>query len=170
MAGTPPGAALAAAVALAARARKGPQIRYLYLGYPVLDDRLETDSARAVTDPKLFNRQGAAAGWELYLQENDPEAGYAVPARAKDLRDLPPTYIMVSAVDPARDEALEFASRLSAAGNSVELHLVPGVPHMFDVLAPRCGRDAGPWKPGRRRSPTASGPQGTRCRDGGRRT
>ncbi|MGW3287083.1 alpha/beta hydrolase [Streptomyces sp. NPDC001002] len=130
------GAALAAAVALAARDREGPHIRYVYLGYPVLDDRLETESARTITNPKLFNRQGAAAGWEFYLQENDPEAGYAVPARAKDLRNLPPTYIMVTAVDPARDEALEFASRLSAAGNSVELHLVPGLPHMFDVLAP----------------------------------
>jgi len=130
------GAALAAAVALAARDRQGPGIRYLYLGYPVLDDRLETESARAITDPKLFNRQGAAAGWELYLQGSDPEAGYAVPGRAKDLRDLPPTYILVDGADPVRDEALEFATRLSAAGNSVELHLVPGVPHMFDVLAP----------------------------------
>ncbi|MFI6404690.1 alpha/beta hydrolase [Streptomyces sp. NPDC050548] len=130
------GAALAAAVALAARDRRGPGIRYLYLGYPVLDDRLETGSARAITDPKLFNRQGAAAGWELYLQGSDPEAGYAVPGRAKDLGDLPPTYILVDGADPVRDEALEFAARLSAAGNSVELHLVPGVPHMFDVLAP----------------------------------
>ena len=130
------GAALVAAVALAARDRRGPAIRYLHLGYPVLDDRLETESARAVTDPRLFNRQGAAAGWELYLQGSDPEAGYAVPGRAKDLRDLPPAYILVDGVDPVRDEALEFAARLSAAGNSVELHLVPGVPHMFDVLAP----------------------------------
>ncbi|MGX9888851.1 alpha/beta hydrolase [Streptomyces sp. NPDC002276] len=130
------GAALVAAVALAARDRQGPRIRYLHLGYPVLDDRLETESARAVTDPRLFNRQGAAAGWELYLQGSDPEAGYAVPGRAKDLRDLPPAYILVDGVDPVRDEALEFAARLSAAGNSVELHLVPGVPHMFDVLAP----------------------------------
>ena len=82
------------------------------------------------------DRQGAAAGWEFYLQGSDPEAGYAVPGRAKDLRDLPASYILVDGVDPARDEALEFAARLSAAGNSVELHLVPGVPHMFDVLAP----------------------------------
>ncbi|MQS38834.1 alpha/beta hydrolase [Streptomyces katsurahamanus] len=72
----------------------------------------------------------------MYLQGGDPRAGYAVPARAENLRGLPPAYIMVAGVDPARDEALEFAARLSAAGNSVEVHLVPGVPHMFDVLAP----------------------------------
>ncbi|WP_228387241.1 alpha/beta hydrolase fold domain-containing protein [Streptomyces katsurahamanus] len=130
------GAALAAAVALAARDRDGPRIRYLHLGYPVIDDRLATGSARAVTDPRLFNRHGAAAGWRMYLQGGDPRAGYAVPARAENLRGLPPAYIMVAGVDPARDEALEFAARLSAAGNSVEVHLVPGVPHMFDVLAP----------------------------------
>lgn len=84
------GAALVAAVALAARDRQGPHIRYLHLGYPVLDDRLETVSARAVTDPKLFNRQGAAAGWEFYLRGSDPEAGYAVPGRAKELRTCRP--------------------------------------------------------------------------------
>ena len=40
-------------------------------------------------------------------------------------------------VTPARrDEALRFADRLAGAGNSVEVHLVPGVPHMFDTLAP----------------------------------
>lgn len=130
------GAALATAVALAARDREGPHIRYLHLGYPVLDDRLTTASARAVTDPKLFNRHGAEAGWGMYLRGSDPGSGYAVPARAENLRNLPPAYLMVAGVDPARDEALEFAARLGAAGNSVEVHLVPGVPHMFDVLAP----------------------------------
>ncbi|MFE2043538.1 alpha/beta hydrolase [Streptomyces sp. NPDC059477] len=145
------GAALAAGVALAARDREGPQIAFLYLGYPVLDDRQETESARTVTDPKLFNRRGAADGWKHYLQgthfqgthfqgthlqDTDPAIGYAVPARAAHLRDLPPTYILADGVDPARDEALDFASRLSAAGNLTELHLVPGVPHMFDVIAP----------------------------------
>ncbi|WP_217554414.1 alpha/beta hydrolase [Streptomyces sp. GbtcB6] len=130
------GAALAAAVALAARDRQGPRIRYVYLGYPVLDDRLESVSAHAVTDPRLFNLHGAKAGWEMYLQGSDPRSDHAVPARAEDLRDLPPMYIMVAAVDPVRDETLEFAARLSEAGNAVEVHLVPGVPHMFDVLAP----------------------------------
>ncbi|MGW9172448.1 alpha/beta hydrolase [Streptomyces decoyicus] len=130
------GAALAAAVALAARDRAGPRIRYLYLGCPVIDDRLATVSARAVTDPKLFNRRAAEAGWRMYLQGCDPRAGYAVPARTEDLQGLPPAYVMVTGVDPARDEGLEFAARLGAAGNSVEVHLVPGMPHMFDVLAP----------------------------------
>ncbi|MFJ2742952.1 alpha/beta hydrolase [Streptomyces sp. NPDC087440] len=130
------GACLAAAVALAARDRGGPRIAYLYLGCPVIDDRLATGSAREVTDPRLFNRRAAEAGWEMYLQGADPKAGYAVPARAEDLSGLPPTYVMAAGVDPARDEALEFAARLGAAGNAVEVHLVPGVPHMFDVLAP----------------------------------
>ncbi|MEV7283815.1 alpha/beta hydrolase [Streptomyces sp. NPDC093252] len=130
------GAALAAGVALAARDRSGPALAFLYLGYPVLDDRLETDSARTVTDPKLFNRKGAGDGWRLYLQDADPAAGYAVPGRATALHGLPPTYLLVNGIDPVRDEALAFASRLSTAGNLVELHLVPGVPHMFDVFAP----------------------------------
>jgi len=130
------GAALAASVALAARDRRGPRIRFVYLGYPVLDDRMDTGSARAIDDPRIFNRRGAAAAWAAYLQDSDPRSDYAVPARAADLSGLPPVYILAPEVDPGRDGAVDFAARLSNAGNSVELYLVPGVPHMFDVLAP----------------------------------
>jgi acetyl esterase/lipase len=130
------GAALAAGVAIAAADRSGPSIRYVYLGYPVLSDRTDTESACSITDPRLFNRDGLKAMWNAYLKDGGADSGYAVPARTADLTGLPPMYLMVAGVDPARDDALAFAARLSAAGNQVELHLVPGVPHMFPALAP----------------------------------
>jgi acetyl esterase/lipase len=35
-----------------------------------------------------------------------------------------------------RDEGIEFARRLAAVGVSVELHVHPGCPHGFDLVAP----------------------------------
>ncbi|MEW2516007.1 alpha/beta hydrolase [Streptomyces sp. NPDC046870] len=142
------GAALATGVACASRDRKGVVPAFLYLGYPVLDDRQETPSARAVTDARIWNREGAVTMWKQYLQGVDDAEGYAVPSRIRDLSGLPPTYVLAAGVDPSRDEAVEFASRLRDAGNSVELHVVPGVPHMFDVLAPEIPvsrRAVGTW-------------------------
>lgn len=43
---------LATAVALLVRDRGGPALRMQYLGIPMLDDRLETASMRASTDPR----------------------------------------------------------------------------------------------------------------------
>jgi len=43
---------------------------------------------------------------------------------------------MTAELDPLRDEGLEYAARLSAAGVSVELHQYTRVPHGFDLVVP----------------------------------
>jgi acetyl esterase len=43
---------------------------------------------------------------------------------------------MTAELDPLRDEGLEYAGRLSAAGVSVELHQYTRVPHAFDLMVP----------------------------------
>jgi acetyl esterase/lipase len=116
VAGHSSGGALAVSVALAARDRGGRSIAFMYLGYPVLDDRQETPSSKAMTDPRLWNRDTAVHTWELYLQGIDPLSGYAVPGRCEDVSGLPPTYFMVAALDPSRDEALDLADRMVSAG------------------------------------------------------
>jgi len=60
----------------------------------------------------------------------------AAPARLTDPAELPPAYIEVGQLDIFRDEDLTYALRLGRAGVEVEFHLRPGVPHMFDMLAP----------------------------------
>jgi len=132
LAGHSSGGALVAATALAARDRQGPTIRYLFLGYPALDDRQETPSSRTITDARILNADRVGALWDVYLGDTEPDA-YAAPARATDVSGLPPTYLLVTAVDPFRDEGLDWARRLVAADIPVEMHLVPGAPHMFDV-------------------------------------
>jgi acetyl esterase/lipase len=61
---------------------------------------------------------------------------YAAPARLEDWTNLPPTYIEVGELDIFRDECIEFARRTALAGVSTELHVRPGVPHGWDVVAP----------------------------------
>ncbi|MFI1187559.1 alpha/beta hydrolase [Streptomyces californicus] len=48
-----------------------------------------------------------------------------------DLTGLPPVLLVVGAEDVLLEDNLTLAGRLSAAGNDVELHLYPAVPHGF---------------------------------------
>lgn len=56
---------------------------------------------------------------------------YEAPARARDLRGLPPTYIEVGAAETFRDEAVAYASGLWAAGGQCELYVWAGGYHGF---------------------------------------
>jgi acetyl esterase/lipase len=79
--------------------------------------------------------------WRYYLGSSfGPAPAYAAPARATSLRDLPPAYILSCGLDPLRDEAIQFGSRLLAEGIVVELHVVPNVPHAFDLVQPAAAR------------------------------
>jgi acetyl esterase/lipase len=130
--GSSAGANLAAAVALLARDRGGPKICFQLLLIPALDHRLETDSAVQFTDTPGFARSEAEVMWRWYLGENPQNVSpYAAPARAKDLSNLPASYILCAGLDPLRDEGLNYANRLTESGVAVELHLVPSIPHGF---------------------------------------
>lgn len=122
------GAGLAAAVALRARDQRGPSIRYQLLNQPQLDDTQTTWSAREFTDTPFMTRGKAAASWRHYLG-SAPASAYAAPARADDLSGLPPAYVATAALDPNRDEGIEYAQRLLWAGVSVELHQWAGTFH-----------------------------------------
>lgn len=135
--GSSAGGGLSAAVALMARDRGGPALCFQFLGFPELDDRLQTTSMREFVDTPLWNRPSAELSWRYYLGDDGPPEGgiredvspYAAPARATDLAGLPPTYISAQEFDPLRDEAIVYALRLLEAGVSVELHHFPGTYH-----------------------------------------
>jgi hypothetical protein len=50
-----------------ARNGPGPNIRFQFLKYPCLDDRLETAGSREITDLRLWNRQRLMQAWRDYL-------------------------------------------------------------------------------------------------------
>jgi acetyl esterase/lipase len=105
---------------------------------PQLDDRLTSESARRFVDTPVWTRQSAELSWVMYLGEGvpgtDQVAAYAAPARATELRGLPPTYISAMEFDPLRDDAMAFGQALVEAGVPTELHLFPGTFHGSSAL------------------------------------
>jgi acetyl esterase/lipase len=132
------GGGMAAALALLARDRGGPELVHQLLIYPMLDD------APAIADPEIaplltWSYDDNATGWMALLGAaygSDAVAIYAAPARAADLRGLPPAFIDVGELDAFREEDVAYAGRLARAGVSVELHVRPGAPHSFETIAP----------------------------------
>jgi acetyl esterase/lipase len=140
--GVSAGAGLAAAVALMARDRGGPELCFQMLDIPEVDDRLETPSMRAFTDTPLWNLPNAVQSWRHYLGPRDqdqPVSPYAAPARAADLSGLPPAYVSVCWFDPLRDEGIAYAQRLAQHGVPTELHLFPGTFHGSSGSVPLAG-------------------------------
>jgi acetyl esterase/lipase len=134
------GGGCAAAVALMARDRGDISLCFQLLQYPMLDDRNETPSNRAVTDEKFWNHSTNALAWSYYLGEEvgSPSVPpYAAAARASHLHGLPPAFIGVGTLDMFLDEDLNYAQRLLEAEVPVELHVYPGAYHAFDKLVPR---------------------------------
>jgi triacylglycerol lipase len=142
LSGESAGGGHAAALALYARdmARKnggGPAICFLLLDAPMLDDR-----TAASPDPHphvghfIWTPDKNAFGWSALLgvEAGGPDVpAAAVPARAADLTDLPPTFIDVGALDLFLEEDMEFVRRLTRAGVPAELHVIPGAYHGFDL-------------------------------------
>ena len=75
--------------------------------------------------------------WAYYLGERIGKdvSPYAAPARACDLRGLPPAYVMTVDYDALRDEGINYAQSLLQAGVPVELHHYPETFHGFDTVA-----------------------------------
>ncbi len=129
------GGGRAAATALLARDRGGPDLCFQFLGIPELDHRLETTSMRTFVDTPMWHRANAVLSWRYYLGEDVSEVSpYASPAIATDLGGLPPAYVTTMEFDPLRDEGIQYALRMMEAGVSVELHSYPGTFHGSTVV------------------------------------
>jgi acetyl esterase len=119
------GGNLAAAVALAARDRDGPELAHQLLVYP------------AVSHPELrwfdsYDENGTgyfleidSIEWyhEQYTDPADRGNQYAFPIRARDLSGLPPATVLTAGFDPLVDEGNAYADRLETAGvETTRLH------------------------------------------------
>jgi acetyl esterase/lipase len=137
------GGGLAAGVALMARDKGlSPPLAKQILIYPMLDDRNLIPNAQL--EPFAFwKNEDNITGWTALLgadKAGKPEADvshYCAPARAKSLAGLPSAYIDVGGLDIFRDEDIEYARRLAAEDIEIEFHLYPGVPHAFELFAPK---------------------------------
>jgi acetyl esterase/lipase len=134
--GVSAGGGLAAATALLARDRGGPELAGQLLICPMLDDRNDTPSAVDLDGRGLWDRTANNVGWTAYLGGLQDVPAYAAPARAADLSGLPPAFLDVGTAETFRDEVVAYASRIWQAGGEAELHVWPGGFHGFDSLAP----------------------------------
>jgi acetyl esterase len=70
--------------------------------------------------------------WDSYLAGRDPaDALPAMPLRADNLAELPPTLVVTCDRDPLRDEGVALAERAAAAGVRVTHHHYDGAEHGF---------------------------------------
>ncbi len=133
VAGVSAGGGLAASLALMSRDRGGPALLGQLLICPMLDDRDDTESTRQF-ESGPWNRSNNRVAWSALLGHDGAgpnTSAYAAPARAADLSGLPPTYLEVGSAEVFRDENVEYASRLWAAGVATELHVWAGGFHCF---------------------------------------
>ncbi|WP_329107668.1 alpha/beta hydrolase [Micromonospora sp. NBC_01699] len=140
VAGTSAGGGLAAGVTLMARDLGTPAIAAQMLIYPMLDHRNITTSSRQYSGGQgVWTREMNEFGWRAVLGDltDDQVSGYVSPAVAEDLSGLPTTYIDAGTAEVFRDEDVEYASRIWAAGGQAELHIWAGGFHGFDALFPR---------------------------------
>jgi acetyl esterase/lipase len=106
---------------------------------PMLDDRTAARHELDAIDHPVWNNRRNRFGWRSYLGAEPGSASVppgAVPARRDDLAGLPPAWIGVGDLELFREEGVAYATRLREAGVTVELDVVPGAVHGFEVWAP----------------------------------
>lgn len=140
VAGDSAGGNLATVVALLARDRNGPALRYQALIYPAVALTTEGyDSYRRNGEGYFLTNRAMAYFGEHYRP--DLSDVRATPLSADSLEGLPPALVLVAGYDPLRDEGVDYAGRLMSAGVPVVLSEYPGMIHGFFSMSAVC--DAG---------------------------
>lgn len=151
IAGQSAGGGLAAALAQLIHDRHAPTPRLQLLVYPMLDDRtvlrqLNKEQSKGF---RLWNEASNRLGWSLYLGKEAGSAQvpiHAVPARRENVAGLPPAWIGVGTNDLFYAEDMEYAQRLKQAGIPVDVEVVSGAFHGFDIVAPQTSVSQAFWQ------------------------
>lgn len=136
--GNSAGGGLTAALSLYARDKRQVNLAFQMPLYPMIDDRMITESARDNNAP-IWNSDLNKWGWKLYLGElyEKQVPYYAAPARALEYNNLPPTVTFVGDLDPFRDETSEYVNKLRQAGVKVDFEIYKGCFHGFNNVCTR---------------------------------
>jgi acetyl esterase len=137
VAGDSVGGNMAAAVTHLAKERKGPEIRYQVLMYPVTDSSLSTESYRDFADGPWLTKAAMEWFWDAYApNKEDRNKTTASPLRAtiEQLKGLPSALIVVDEYDVLRDEGEAYAQKLIQAGVEVAALRVLATHHDFALL------------------------------------
>jgi len=135
------GGNLAAAVALAARDRRGPRLALQLLIYPVTAHGFDTASYRENGEGYMLTREGMKWFWSHYLAK-PRTASSLTPRRflAKDVSGLAPALVITAEYDRSATRAKRTRSAWSESGVPVTVSRYPGLVHgfirMMNVLDP----------------------------------
>jgi acetyl esterase/lipase len=132
------GGGLTAALTLYARDKGEVKIAFQMPLYPMIDDRMITESSINNNAP-LWNSDSNRWAWKLYLGEVSGKAvpAYAAAARSIDYQGLPPTVTFVGDLEPFRDETIHYVRKLREAGVPVDFEMYKGCYHGFDIINPK---------------------------------
>lgn len=131
VAGDSAGGGLATVTTIAARDRGAAVPSRQMLIYPVCDPSTKHRSYELFGEGLFLTEEKLERWFGYYLtpeQRSDPRAA---PLLTEDLSNLPPAHFLIAGFDPLRDEGLEYAERLRAAGNEVTVTLAADLIHAF---------------------------------------
>ncbi len=116
------GGNLAAVVALAARDSGDLPIAFQLLIYPATDQRRGSPSHTSNGEGYLLTRDTIRYFHDHYLPDPAQDLDWrASPLLHADHARLPPAFVLTAGYDPLRDEGLQYAQKLSEAGNRAAL-------------------------------------------------
>jgi acetyl esterase len=129
--GASAGGNLAAAAALMARERGGPEIAFQLLTVPVAELSSKADSHREfAVGYGLSSADMEWYGRHYVRTEADADDPLASVVRA-DLRGLPPAFVITAECDPLRDDGEAYADKLKKLGIRASYKRYPGMFHGF---------------------------------------
>jgi acetyl esterase/lipase len=137
VAGNSVGGNMAAVVALMAKDKGTPTIRFQALLWPVTDASFETASYNQFAEGHFLSKNMMKWFWDNYTTDaGQRNEIYASPLRATtaQLKGLPPALVQTAEADVLRDEGEAYARKLDAAGVSVTAVRYNGMIHDYGLL------------------------------------
>lgn len=133
VAGDSAGGGITAAITHMIRDRKGPEVCYQILIYPVVDSSMSTKSMKLFTDVPAWNAKTNAKMWDAMKKSLSPDMlEYVSPIMMSDFSGLCNGYVEVEEYDCLHDEGKLYAQRLIENGYQIELNDIKGTFHGFD--------------------------------------
>lgn len=137
VAGNSVGGNMAAVVALMAKDKGTPAIKFQVLLWPVTDASFETASYNQFAEGHFLTKNMMKWFWDNYTTDaKQRNEIYASPLRATtaQLKGLPPALVQTAGADVLRDEGEAYARKLDEAGVSVTAVRYNGMIHDYGLL------------------------------------
>lgn len=139
LAGNSVGGNLTAATALMAKDKKGPEIKFQLLLWPVTNADFNTASYLEYATDRFLSRNMMIWFWDSYEPNEEQRRQYylsPLQASLDELKGLPPAMVQTAENDVLRDEGEAYARKMDEAGVRVALIRIEGVIHDYGLLNP----------------------------------